>query len=625
MANDQGPGFVDKHIEKVILAVCGLILIYAVVQDGISTPRRIEGVKGDPPPAEVDSILLQEAQRVRYLVESEDPPEHSKLTYIGIFKELETNPISEKLASLNFGTPLVKGLGGGGVTVTKAPTLEGMLKVVPAPRKPVNWCESELVNVSKDPNEIKLEENPTWRSVTYYPWGELAAAWKKELKDSVIYPQLTAVRYEVEIEEKQLDGTWKIVDSVKPVYRPDSENLDKNGEEMFPPQIPPYRVSAEDGIDNASQINEAIQEVSSFTESQLQPDYFDIWTSQGQDVWQKHMPLKTIAAWYKGHWEASKDGVDTREAPRREVRTRQPVMDPRMGPGMMGPGMMGPGMLPGRRVVQETAPRRMRSRVAGAGSKFLPDYDTQRQAGKVLAWFHSDKIQYGHEYRCRFRLIFVNPLLTSIDDVDKSKPQDAKIPTITTKWSPWSDPVEVARDMQFFVTGSSASSKTFSATIFTKVLGQLVSGRFGRIGVGEPIGGIASVAVINPATGETEEPQIEFSTGAIAVSLNFQKELVLLTRSGRYIKRTTELIYMDQDGKLHSRVMYDDQHNKTYRAMRDEVKEKAPRTAREIELEEKRIKRLEDQERRKTERKRTPAGTGPGIPDAPPGGFPGAP
>jgi len=194
MANDQGPGFVDKHIEKVILAVCGLILIYAVVQYGISTPRRIEVVKGDPAvPAEVDSILLKEAQRVRRLVEAEESPEPPELTYVKIFKELETNPISEKLASLNFGTPLVKGLGSGGVIAAKAPTLEGMLKVVPAPRKPVNWCESELVNVSKDPNEIKLEENPTWRSVTYYPWGELAAAWKEELKDSVIYPQLTAV------------------------------------------------------------------------------------------------------------------------------------------------------------------------------------------------------------------------------------------------------------------------------------------------------------------------------------------------------------------------------------------------------------------------------------------------
>lgn len=610
MANDQGPGFVDKHIEKVILAVCGLILIYAVVQYGISTPRRIEAVKGcDPiPPAEVDSVLLDEARRVSDLVKSEKYPEPPKLTYVKQFKELETNPLPDKFSSVNFGTPLAGGLGAGGVIVTKAPALEDIIRVVPAPAKPVNWCESELVNVSTEPDEIKLEETPTWRSVTYYPWGELSEAWKHELKNSIIYPQLTGVGYEVQIEEKQSDGTWKMVDSIKPVYR---RVLDKDGEEILPPSIPAYLVSEDGTTDNASQITEAIRDVSDCTEYQLQPDYFDIWTSQGQDVWQKHMPLEIIATWYEGSWQAPKDGAEPANAAKKKKKDRKPpsrtpAFDPRMDPGMMG--FMGPDM--SARKTARKAPRRVKSRISGIGSRFLPDYPTQLEAGKVLVWFHCDKIRYGFEYRCRFRLIFANPLLTFVDDVDKSKPQDAKIPTIITPWSPWSDPVEVVRDMQFFVTGSSTSSKTFSATIFTKVLGQLVSGRFGRLGVGEPIGGIAQVAVSNPATGQTEEPRIEFNTGAIVVSLNFQKEVIILTGTGRYTKKTTEVIYTDQDGKLCSRVLYDDQHNETFREMRDEVKEKSPMSSREIEREEKRRMKLEKEQKRKKAPRKAPVDIG---------------
>ncbi|MCK5113270.1 MAG: hypothetical protein KAR11_00720 [Phycisphaerae bacterium] len=617
MANQQGPGFVDKHIEKVVLGVCGLILLYAVIQYGISTPRRIEVVKGDAvSPAEVDEILLKEAQRVHDLVEKEGYPEPPQLLYAQNFRKLELDPLPDKLASLTFGSPLSKGLGGDGMGVAKIHTLAAVEKLLPAPQKPINWCDPELVNVAKEQDDVKLEEKPTWRSVTYYPWGDLEKAWKKEFQGSAIYPEQIAVGYQVQIEEKQLDGTWKVVDSVKPSYKP-FYGTGRDGMEKLPPQIPAYKTNQDNTADNTAEIMEAKKQIAEFTESQLQPDYFDIWTPEGKDVWQKHMPLETIAQWYEGYWEAPKDDDESDEAAGKKAtrpRARDKFAPPAMDPGMMDPrNPGGAGRLKGRTTVK---------RAPGAGSKLLPSYEKQKEAGKMLVWFHSDKIQYGKEYRCRFRLIFVNPLLGYVDDVDKKSPQDAVQPTITTKWSAWSDSVAVRQDMQFYVTGASTSSKTVTVTVFTKVLGQLVLGKFGRLDVGEPIGGIAQVAVINPATGETEEPAVEFDTGAVIVSLNFQKDVVTLTGIGKYTKSTVEVVYMDRDGNLHSRVMYYDKRNEAYLLMKNEIKEKAPMTARERELVERRLRRSEEKKRKGTTGKKNPGGR-PGFPGVDPGMDPG--
>ncbi len=207
----------------------------------------------------------------------------------------------------------------------------------------------------------------------------------------------------------------------------------------------------------------------------------------------------------------------------------------------------------------------------------IPDLERQIEVGKTLAWFHTTGIQFGREYRCRFRFVFANPLLTYSGSVDPNRLQDSKRPLVKTKWSPWSKPISVNRDVEFFVTGSNPLRKQLAITIFTKYLDQRISHKIGIVVAGQNIRGKARTKVMNPATGDPkkdkdgQDPIVDFDTGAIAVKFNFNKRIT--TSSGRPKNDAAEMIYLDRFGRLRSRIMYFDRNSEQYKKLQDEADE----------------------------------------------------
>ncbi len=192
-------------------------------------------------------------------------------------------------------------------------------------------------------------------------------------------------------------------------------------------------------------------------------------------------------------------------------------------------------------------------------------------AGILEVWFHDTNLTEGMTYRYQLRLVLINPLLGRFKDV--ANKDDAKIKFVRTPWSQWSEPVSVKRPTEFFLVGSAPQMGTVTLEVFTQQWGQWISHSF-RIGQGEPIGEEVRKELLRLGGGEQEETLVNFKTGAIAVSFNFKKKQRI--PGTNFFRTTTELLYLDADGKLRTRTQ--DDSSQRYKDLRNEVL-KSTRTA----------------------------------------------
>ncbi len=168
-----------------------------------------------------------------------------------------------------------------------------------------------------------------------------------------------------------------------------------------------------------------------------------------------------------------------------------------------------------------------------------------------VAFFDDSTMTVGTSYRYRIQLVVINPLLTYDEAVAEDKVADAREKFLTSEPSQWSDPVSVERDVHFFVTGANVMTSKMSVTVYARKWGQWVKKKF-DVQRGEPIGGVEKVTLVDPlGQGQTRKSvDVDFSTGAIALRLDFKKALL---RAG-FTTNTQEMLYLDNDGKLQSRL-----------------------------------------------------------------------
>lgn len=177
-----------------------------------------------------------------------------------------------------------------------------------------------------------------------------------------------------------------------------------------------------------------------------------------------------------------------------------------------------------------------------------------RQAGDAVVLFHDEgTMKVGSSYRYRVKLVFVNPILTYEGAVKPKDIGDTRVAEVATQFGGWSDPVSVTREVHFFLTGASETTRQMTVTVYVHKWGQWVKQTF-QIKPGDAIGGKKSVDMIHPLgqPGETTRVEVDFSTVAAALRFHFTK--VLMER-GSFRRRAPELLYVDKDGKLASRIL----------------------------------------------------------------------
>ncbi|MBN1943701.1 MAG: hypothetical protein JW849_10455 [Phycisphaerae bacterium] len=636
MAKADGPGFVDKHIEKVVLLACLLVLFYALSQYGVSSKRTYEiaGLQ-DVAPKQLDTTLLSEARQLEKRIEDQKAPDIPPRDDLALLKTMQNDPLplpqpADRQAdgvrgveafALPFGTPsqikFLEGMEG----PEPAPSLAKLIEAMPVPAKPVSWAGPEIV-VREMPGplgeaDINVEELPTWRAVSVYPWQELRETWRQLLRKTIIESNPVALGYEMEIQVRQSDGTWKTTQAVKPVLLP---LYDSRGEEIQLASLPEYTGVNGDAVwEWLRQFGEA------WTEYQLQPDYYEVWMrNRDNPSWRAHFPFDILLIYPLGAEDAAADGMKTAAKKRTASTGKTSLLNraratytkktaaarrqtsPRSShPDMMPPEPYPPDAFPpgratragaaGRYPTRYTASRRTgspttvrpKTRAAAAKKEIeeelpeelpeIPDFETQQAAGKVLLWSHVNSIQLGKEYRCRFRMVFANPLLAYDKDLEEENRKDAYVPSVRTKWSQWSDPIHVQREVEFFVTGAFPRGNRVTVTVFAKWMDQWLMYPISQIKAGERIRGTRKVKVLNPATGETmkdrngRDPVLEFDTGATAIRLNFERRIQV----GDFVRNDVEMIYLDPKGRLKSRSLYRDRNSEEYKDLEAEAKQAA--------------------------------------------------
>jgi hypothetical protein len=195
--------------------------------------------------------------------------------------------------------------------------------------------------------------------------------------------------------------------------------------------------------------------------------------------------------------------------------------------------------------------------------------------GIMEVWFHdTGNLVEGQSYRYRYRVVLLNPLALRFRDV--ANEADAKVLTLTTEWSPWSDAQTVHRPTRFFVVGHSPQTQIVGVEVFTQKWGQRVHWRF-NVARGEPIGSSVTMDML-PLVGEkVEAVSVDFSTGAVAVDFDFEKRV---RRPNTQVELpTAEMLYLDADGRLRTRTQSEDEGSKEY----DALKREAAETARAVE------------------------------------------
>ncbi len=617
MAKTDNLSFFEQHVEKVVLAVCGLLLLLAVMRYGFSSTVEVQ-VPGASEAVEVsvdelDAMLAAAAQKA---------DDYNTNTKIEVLQPPITEP--EEIRKEHKGFP------GRALASLASPAAPSRLDDDERPPELINTRLSDLVNAlssfKEAPTYVQiLRELPRTggqladvdiaRAVAIFPIGDTLAKWKALLKGQAVVRPIVVLDVEVQRQENRPGASWEPVSSkaIKATYMDD-------GEEIKIPSIPAYTGG------NMDEINNALLDMEAFQEHILQPDYYDVW-GQGQwDDWRRNLPpepLKELGAEVRRrpvNAYSPRTGTGRGRTPRskRQRPVYDPPMDPMMGmdPTIMGPaerrtrepsrkksapkktprkrtrrpdpmeGMpdmmddmydpMGqPGRSPKKKTPKRTpkkTPKKTPIEPEEAPMEEIievPHIQDQMDAGKVLVWVHDTSIEPLKSYRFRLRLKLHNPLLGQEDFMKKENRQDGLTQAVFTPWSQWSAPASVREALRFFVTGVSRRAADIDkgvgkvrVTVFTRILGQRVMEDF-VVTKGQSIGRRKDRTLPNPDwdpnADESEDNKreltvpVSFATGAVLVDVDFGKTVI----SNGVARNSVEIVYQES-GKLKTGVRVTD-------------------------------------------------------------------
>jgi hypothetical protein len=193
------------------------------------------------------------------------------------------------------------------------------------------------------------------------------------------------------------------------------------------------------------------------------------------------------------------------------------------------------------------------------------------QAGEVAVWFHDDTgLAPGTVYRFRTQLALVNPILTYPQAGVRNGEAEAKVKFILSKFGEPSEPTSVTRPVHFFLSGASATNGKMTVTVYVRTWGQWVGKTF-QVRPGEMIGGGRKVSIRDPLSeqGAKKAVEVDFTTGAVAIRLDFNKALQVQAMR----VKTAELVYLDKDGKVSSRILSLDERDEARKRLEEEIRQ----------------------------------------------------
>jgi len=586
MAKKQEVSPLETHIEKIVLGVCVLGFIIALVVWGFSSPRSIEVSNRQVSLKQVDTVIRESADRKKREIEENPATVEPVPDYAEQLKAQLNDPLGRDFAAPDpmapappqppllpepelaaFGTVEPPPVGDG--QVATGVKLANLRQAVPAPKAPNVNIVRELPH-----RPPLLQDVVVAHAAVVYDVGTLLKAWQNQLRmASGIPASFAVVAVEVERQERGLDGTWSEPKRVTTVA------VDTNGNLVQAPRfvVPDYTGA------NADEVRRAVQTLTTdqTLETILQPTWWDIFWPRGEwNTWLRNLPENAVTR------AARELGMVVRDTGGTKINIERKPRTPTITPSPTTPKPT-----PSRpRYEEEYVPeefyedyRRESGRRTSTPRRATPTYrptpapatpeavggpvealqspippvpalNQQMETGQFVLWFHDvQALKQNHQYRYRCRLVLANPLLTYDGGNQAEDPEDARVGTLETPWSSWSAPAAVPEETRLFLTGQFALQKKAKVTVFTQRLGQTLMASF-LVERGDAIGQVASVDVIDLVQGQEERRDIDFQTGAVVLSLRFDKPVV----RDQVNRNTVEMLYVDDKGELRRCIMVTD-------------------------------------------------------------------
>lgn len=580
MANQDSAGFIEQHVEKLVMAISLGVLVFAVSHWVLRSPRRVKvitaaGSTAEVAPAELDEKLNEAADSIWRRHSNATADVEPVFPGPEQFERLASTPFLPALADLpNIAAGSLPDIDiGGGVTL-EAVGVAQVAEEIPAPSAPSVWVGQELRRVT----EGDLSDQNVAHGAADFDWQKMAGQWQALLRPRGINARPVALRVEVQRQVVLPDGSYGPAETIKTIRAPGSD-----GQVARVPELPDFTG------ENAQAITDAIDQIEeAYQLSVLRPQYWDIWwggTNQWIS-WKRHLPAtETIDAYAKlvaapevdqadgGTGRPTRDEEDRRDRRREAIRSEEEA-EARFGREVEDRGRRSP---PIGREDEERRRGGRRSSVreddgvdtgAPAGGAAPPPMPAvpplgRLVQGKKVLWFHDVGLDLRKQYRYRLRVVFVNPLYgKQISSVVKN-PEDIRTKEVASPWSQWSATQRVPHPTEFFLTGYDSTSGTVQVTVFTRHMGRFVRQQF-NVRRGQSIGRSTQLRVPVPTLdGETarEIRTVDFSTAAVAIEVDFSRKV---PSWGDITTTTVALVYLDENGKVRTRVRSRDEASQRY-------------------------------------------------------------
>ena len=585
-----------KHVEKLVLAVCLVILAVTVILYPMQQPT-VDLDKQKMAPDKVDAYLVKLIDDLgKGRPSTTLPPEPDYLAILQGLKKPELS--SSRWAIVDLSIPsrwiATENQPKPGENKLK---LQDLVDLIPKPGKPLVGVAAEFR--ATDPYSEVVAAHAT----SIYPVADLLERWQEAMKDSVLpaVVKIMDVRFQVqEAQEVKPNGeiVWGPIRDVQGVFRPVK---DKNGNDAQPPALP------EATENNSKELQKAINDYfsSGWDKFKAEPDYWDVLVQyrDAEGNHQEWMSWRINLPWTELSAKAAAEPAEV--APKGSVKPRPGTPLPSSPPGghggppggsSGGPGgsTVRPSGMPGGGPPSGTGTRTTKTGtvrptpvitpavtpVATGGFRPVPvpvpvpGWNAQMTTlGKAQVWVHDASLEYLKTYRYRAQLVLLSPLYGHFGEVEPA--EDARKQTLDTPWSDWSDPVKPPPQADLFLTGYAQQMKKVTVTVFSRCQGQRVSHTFDvRVGdrIGEKVGDkiVKTIDVDVPDLqnpGKTVRKPCNFFTGYTVIDIDWDRTVI---QNGIAVK-TVEAVLMDEQGNLAIRNMALDTASSEYKALQAET------------------------------------------------------
>jgi len=548
----KGGYFFEEHIEKIVLAIVGLVCLWLLITYVLISPNYIEYDNKKFSPGDIDNYISKQAEVLEDRLNRKPEPKTPYKPNIDKFIAKINLAISDIDISLSLPQPNRSLTDVGDDRVysipligkVNEPAVEHIRAVAYVPIGEIGE-ESIYGQAEHEPNDIdfvtveaKFDVAGLYnRFYASFAGENLQDEWRDPCLAAPIFAAVQLQRQELLSDSGWSD--WQIIPRTKIDHRKKMFKVIEELEELPPGGIKVRLLQFNDPIVTKDLLQPDAYMIASAREEWFPPSLHKEYVEQQREIDAQEKRIAKAAE--------RKEREREREGERSDRRSRTPktrgtagATPPGMGGGPFGGGSFGGSPFGGGGMpVRKTQPRRSRSErkiekerperskeISKTTKNIYEEFDKilltektdiTKMEEPLVFWAHDDTVEPRKSYRYRMRLGVFNP----IAGTDQFIEQDKSLKNKVILWSEFSDAtgtVDIPGTLYFFPREIQEAAKTVTVTACRYVLGYWYCKDF-MVKVGETIGNVVGLEPLESQEQLTVPEQIDYTTGAVLIDV----------------------------------------------------------------------------------------------------------